>query len=157
MARQSREQSAGRDQSPVRKRVLLSLLVVTPLGFAFKFYAGPGRNWLNNYAAGVPYEIFWCLVLLFLWPRRRHTARIAAGVLAATCTLEVLQLWHPPALEGIRATFLGRTLIGNAFSWWDFPHYILGCVLGWLWMRRLLASGGPHQGERAVTQSTNRG
>lgn len=137
MARRSQEQSADRDQSPVRKRITLSLLAVTPLGFALKFYAAPGRNWVSNYAAGILYEIFWCLVLFFLWPRRKFTAPIAAGVLVVTCLLEVLQLWHPPALEGVRSTFLGRTLIGTTFSWWDFPHYVLGCALGWLWMLQI--------------------
>ena len=43
-------------------RVAVSLLVVTPLGFAFKFYSGPGNWWFNNYGAGVLYEIFWVLL-----------------------------------------------------------------------------------------------
>lgn len=37
------------------------------------------------------------------------------------------------------ASTLGRTLIGTTFSLWDFPHYVLGCVLGWLWLRQLVA------------------
>jgi hypothetical protein len=121
-----------------RFRAFFSLLVVTPLGFSLKLYTGPAQNWVNNYAAGVLYEIFWCLVLFFFWPRRASTGRIAVSVFGATSILEVLQLWHPWALEQIRSTFLGRTLLGTTFSWWDFSHYVLGCGLGWLWMLRIL-------------------
>ncbi len=135
-----KEQLAPSDKSLARKRILVSLLVITPLGFAFKLYAGPAQNWVNNYAAGVLYEIFWCLALLFFWPGRECTAKIAMGVLLVTSLLEVLQLWHPWMLEQIRSTFLGRALIGTTFSWWDFPHYILGCALGWFWMLGILGS-----------------
>jgi hypothetical protein len=117
--------------------LILSLLIVTPLGFVFKLYEGPGHNWVNNYAAGVLYEIFWCLVLFFVWPRRETITRIALGVFFVTSLLEVLQLWHPWVLERVRTTFPGQALIGTTFSWWDFPHYALGCVLGWLWMVRI--------------------
>jgi hypothetical protein len=121
----------------VRRRILLSLAVVTPLGFLFKLYAGPGHRWLNNSAAGVLYEVFWCLVLLFIWPRQRYATRIAVTVLAVTSLLEVLQLWHPSLLEQVRTTFLGRALIGTTFAWGDFPYYVLGCALSWLWMQAL--------------------
>jgi hypothetical protein len=127
-------------QHLVRKRVLLSLALVTPLGFLFKLYAGPGHRWLNNSVAGVLYEVFWCLVLFFIWPRRRYATWLAVLVLAITSLLEVLQLWHPMLLEQVRATFLGQALIGTTFSWGDFPYYVLGCALGWLWMQALSRS-----------------
>jgi hypothetical protein len=131
------KQLARHSESLVRGRTLLSLLVVTPLGFLSKLYAGPARGWFNNYAAGVLYEVFWCLVLFFFWPRRESAMKIAVGVLATTSALEVLQLWHPWLLEQIRSTFLGRALLGTTFAWWDFPHYVLGCALGWLWMLKI--------------------
>ena len=84
------------------------------------------------------YEIFWVLVAIEVWPRWSPW-RVAAGVLAVTSTLEFLQLWHPPALEAIRATFIGSALIGTTFVLWDFPHYVIGCVLGVLlasWLGR---------------------
>jgi hypothetical protein len=120
-----------------RRWTLLSLYLVLPLGFLLKLYPGPGRNWVNNYAAGVLYVVFWCLLFFLLWPRRESTGLIALTVFIATSLLEILQLWHPPLLDAIRATFLGRTLLGTTFSWWDFPHYLLGSVLAWLWMQRL--------------------
>jgi hypothetical protein len=129
--------SARPSERLVRKRILLSLLAITPLGFLFKVYAGPGHQWFNNSAAGMLYVIFWCLVPFFLWPRKRSATRIAVVVLAATSMLEVLQLWHPWLLEQVRATFLGRALVGTTFSWGDFAYYLLGCALGWLWMRKI--------------------
>ena len=119
-----------------RLAALVSLLVVTPIGFASKFYSGPGAWWFNNYAGGVMYEIFWCLVGFSLWPRA-STVLIAVRVLGITCSLEFLQLWHPHFLEIVRATFIGRTLIGTSFSWWDFPHYFVGCCAGWFWIKSL--------------------
>ncbi len=123
-----------------RKWVLLSLCVVTLTGFSFKSYSGPGAWWFNDYGAGVFYEVFWCLVIFFLLPKKKHTTHIAASVFVVTCLLEILQLWQPPFLEQLRSTFLGAALLGTTFVWWDFPHYLLGCFLGWLWMR-VLAKG----------------
>jgi hypothetical protein len=102
---------------------------VTPLGFATKAYAGPGVHWVNWHAGGVLYVIFWVLVVAFIRPQ---TSPWAAGslVFAATCLLEALQLLSTPTLAAVRSTTLGHALIGSTFSWWDFPHYLLGAVLG---------------------------
>jgi hypothetical protein len=107
----------------------LALLIVVPLGFAAKFYGGPGGWWVRDYGAGVLYEVFWILLVSAARPSL-NPAGVALGVFVVTCALEFLQLWHPAPLEAIRATFLGRTLIGSTFSWWDFPHYAIGSALG---------------------------
>ena len=98
--------------------------------------------WFRDYGGGVLYEIFWCLALFLFWPRKRNITKIALGVFAITCFLEVLQLWHPSFLQHIRSTFVGRTLIGTTFVWWDFPHYVLGCFIGWLWMKGIVRKIG---------------
>jgi hypothetical protein len=117
--------------------IVLSLCVITPAGFACKVYDGPGRWWFNDYGGGVAYEIFWCLVAFFFWPRRDNAATIALSVFSVTCLLEALQLWHPAFLQQIRATFLGKAIIGTTFVWWDFVHYALGSFIGWLWIKSL--------------------
>jgi hypothetical protein len=111
----------------------LSIAIVTPAGFLFKFYAGPLGWWFNNYGAGLLYEIFWILVVFFLFPSPRRVKWIPLWVFFGTSALEVMQLWHPWFLEWIRSYFLGSALIGTTFSWWDFPHYVLGCLIGWGW------------------------
>lgn len=114
----------------------LSLLVVVPLGFYSKFYRGPATEWVSGSLGGVLYEIFWCLLIFLCFPRTKPL-RIAGIVLAVTCLLEFLQLWHPPFLETLRSCFLGRALLGTTFTWLDLPHYLAGSLLGWLWVERL--------------------
>ena len=116
----------------IRIRVILALAVVVPLGFAAKFYSGPGRWWVNNWGpASVPYVLFFMLLVFLLVPRKRAIIPIAVGVCTVTCLLELLQMWQPPWLQAIRTTFLGKALLGNAFSWWDMPAYFIAAALGW--------------------------
>jgi hypothetical protein len=117
-------------------RILAALILITPLGFATKFYRGPLHGWVADSLGGVLYEIFWCLAAALVF-RRTDEKRIAVRVFLATCLLEILQLWHPPFLETVRSTFIGRTLIGTSFSWLDFPHYAIGCLAGWWMVKRL--------------------
>ena len=124
----------------IRRYIIFSLIFVTPLGFLFKFYSGPGQWWFNDYGAGVLYEIFWILVVFFFIPTKKSANRIPFWVFTITSALEILQLYHPWLLEKIRSYFLGAALIGTTFTWWDFPHYAIGCVIGWLLTRRMSAS-----------------
>ena len=79
-------------------------------------------------ALGTP-VVFW--ILLAALARPRSSPRIVAGaVLVVTSLLEGLQRSSTPLLDAIRATFLGRALIGSTFSWWDFPHYLAGALIG---------------------------
>jgi hypothetical protein len=112
------------------------MLVITPVGFASKFYSGPAEDWVRNSLGGVFYVIFWCLVLFFIFPRMKPTI-IALVVLLATCSLEFLQLWHPAPLEWLRKSFLGRTVLGTTFMWSDFPYYVVGAGIGRLWLKML--------------------
>ncbi len=123
---------------------LASIALIVPLGFASKFYRGPGELWANNSLGGVLYVVFWNLVVFFLAPRARPRA-VAAGVFVATSALETLQLWHPPFLEAIRATFLGATLIGTTFVWSDFLYYAVGSLGAWVWMRYIICGGCERQ------------
>jgi len=111
-------------------------VVLIPLGFISKLYQGPYHSWFNFYFAGLLYEIFWCLLIAFISPKISKI-KIVTIVLVFTCCLEFLQLYHNSFLENIRSTFLGRTLIGHSFSWYDFPYYFIGCGLGYLILIRL--------------------
>lgn len=119
---------------------LLSIALITPLGFVTKVYAGPVANWVNNSLGGVLYVIFWSLVFSVFFYRTKPW-KIAAIVTLVTCLLEFLQLWHPPFLEAIRSTFLGVTLIGNSFTWLDLVHYLLGCIAS-VWLIHNLRKSG---------------
>jgi len=115
---------------------VLSLLVITPIGFATKFYSGYGQDWVRNSLGGVPYVIFWCLVVFFFFHDMKP-GFIGILVLTITCILEFLQLWHPAPLEYLRKTFSGQTVLGTTFAWSDFPYYFLGAGLGWFWLKSI--------------------
>lgn len=121
----------------IRLLTILSLIIVTPLGFLSKFYKGPLDWWFNDYGGGVLYEIFWCLFVFMLIPKRQAVIKIPIWVFIVTCILEILQLWQPLFLQQIRATFWGRMFLGTTFVWWDFPHYVIGCLIGWLWLQKI--------------------
>jgi hypothetical protein len=116
-----------------RNQTILSILIITPIGFASKFYQGLAAAWVNNSLGGLFYEIFWCLVAFLFFPKCKPW-KIAAIVLTITCLLEFLQLWHPPFLEFLRGNFIGVTILGSSFAWSDFPYYFLGSGIGWLWL-----------------------
>jgi hypothetical protein len=111
---------------------VLAALVL--LGVGTKLYRGRFETWFHNYAGGIVYEVFWVVLFGALFTRAKPW-RISLSVLLVTCALEVLQLWHPPVLEAIRANFLGRALIGDGFDAWDFPYYVVGSGIGWLLCR----------------------
>jgi hypothetical protein len=108
--------------------------VIVPIGFFTKFYSGPAQDWISNSVGGLLYEIFWCLVLYFLFPKTRILL-LAMIVFLTTCFLEFMQLWHPSFLEYLRSNFIGRTILGNAFNWMDFPYYIVGSFLGYVLLK----------------------
>lgn len=120
--------------SKYRRDLWLSIAFIVPFGLATKFYRGMGQAWLNDTFGGIPYEIFWMLLVALIWPRLRPIS-IALGVFWGTCILEFLQLWQPDWLQAVRATLPGRLVLGNAFTWMDFPYYAIGCLVGWLWLR----------------------
>ena len=119
-----------------QKWSLIILLIITPLGFYTKFYSGPAAQWVNNSLGGSLYEIFWCLLFFIIFPQVKPLI-ITASVFIVTCFLEVLQLWHPPFLELIRSSFIGRTILGTSFSWNDFIYYFIGSGVGYLILTRL--------------------
>ncbi|MCG6912817.1 DUF2809 domain-containing protein [bacterium BMS3Abin03] len=115
---------------------MIFIFIIVPIGFYSKFYSGPAKDWVNNSLGGVLYEIFWCL-LVFMFFVNIKIWKITLSVFIATCILEILQLWHPPFLELIRSYFIGRTILGTSFSWFDFIYYFIGCGIGYLLLNRL--------------------
>jgi hypothetical protein len=109
------------------------LTAIVPVGFYTKLYDGPAADWVNDSLGGVFYEVFWCLAVFLVFPKARSRT-IALSVLVVTCILEFAQLWHPTALTIIRSHFLGATLLGTTFSWYDFPYYVVGAAIGWAWV-----------------------
>ena len=66
---------------------------------------------------------------------KKATVIIPLWVFIVTCAIEVAQLWFFLVPTPIRSSLIWRLLLGSSFAWWDFPHYALGSILGWLWLR----------------------
>lgn len=113
-----------------RLKILLTLAILLPIGFYTKFYEGIGSWWVQDYLGGILYEIFLCLIAsLVLY--RLPPWQISIGVFTITSILECLQLWHHTLLETLRQTLIGHLILGSFFDLWDFPHYLIGSLLGW--------------------------
>jgi hypothetical protein len=115
--------------------ILLSLLVITPLGLLSKQYSGFAQEWVNDYSGDILYEIFWCLLIFWFIPKKKAISPIAFWVFLVTCIIEICQLWYGSIPQSIRSSLIWRLLLGSTFVWWDFPHYALGSFFGWLWLR----------------------
>lgn len=131
----------------MRRWLVGMAVVLVPVGLATKVYGGTGAAWVRDYAGGVAYVWFWCLLTRALITRFR-TPVICAGVFAATCVVEVSQLWQPDILAAARGTAVGRVLLGTDFDWWDFPHYAAGAAIGLAAIRTVerMRTGGSGDG-----------
>ena len=108
-----------------------SLLHSSVIGFVLMH---PCSAALRDGTGGAAYVIFFVVAFAIITPTS-SAARIALIVLAVTCALEFLQLWHPVWLEQIRRTLPGRALLGTTFSWTDFPPDFAGAGIGWTLVR----------------------
>jgi hypothetical protein len=106
-----------------------------PLGVGTKLYTGPLSGWVNDSAGGLLYVMFWVFVVLALAPQLRP-GPVGTAVFAATCALELLQLWHPAWLTAVRSTFVGHALLGSTFAASDFLYYAAGGLAAYLVARR---------------------
>lgn len=125
----------------VKRRLVIGIiiLVLIPLGFYTKYYIGPGHKWVFNSLGGLLYVLFWCLLTGLIFPKTKPF-KIVALVFILTSMIEFLQLWHPPFLQEIRKSFIGKTLLGNSFNANDFIYYLLGSLIGFLilkWINRI--------------------
>lgn len=116
--------------------LILFMLLLIPVGIGMKFYKGPLEGFVNNRLAGLIYVVFWTFFAAAVWIRKNNL-KLVIIIFCITCILEFTQLSHYPVLELIRSNFLGRALIGNTFSWPDFPWYAIGSILAFLWLKKI--------------------
>ncbi len=114
---------------------LVNILAIVPLGYAIRFsHILP--EYFHDAGGSIAYQIFWMLLVLLIYPSA-NLRLTAIWVCIGSCAIEFLQLYQPPWLQAIRATFPGRLVLGTTFLWSDFPAYFVGSYLGWLWVRWL--------------------
>ncbi|PAX60724.1 ribosomal maturation YjgA family protein [Brunnivagina elsteri] len=120
-----------------RLALLISIIFIVPFGYVVRFSPGFSLPWLQDLLGSVAYEIFWILLVGFLYPKAA-ASKVAIAIFIATCGVEFLQLWQPPFLQAARSTLVGRLVLGNTFAWSDFIAYFVGSFAGWLWLRGLI-------------------
>jgi len=120
---------------PYRIALLITIVLIVPIGYFVRF-SPSFPDWFSDVFGSIAYQVFFVALVQFCFPKW-SIAKTAIGVFLSSCAIEFLQLWQPPFLQAIRATLPGRLILGNTFSWSDFPPYAIGCVTGWLWMRTL--------------------
>ena len=124
----------------VRLVAIVSVPIVVAMGLGLKWYTGPGRDFVNNWGpASVAYELLFMLLAFACVPKRRAIGRIAIGVFVGTCLIEFSQLLQWDWLNQLRSYSVARLVLGSSFSWWDFPAYAVGCLLGVLLLRGIHA------------------
>ncbi len=121
-----------------RMILIVSIIIILPLGYWVRFHS-PAPEWINDLLGSVAYQIFLMMLVAVFLPKTAPVW-LAIWVCLFSCAIEFLQLWQPPFLQAIRATLPGRLILGNTFSWSDFPSYFIGSFVGWLWMRSLAAA-----------------
>ncbi|MCY7275496.1 MAG: DUF2809 domain-containing protein [Phormidesmis sp. CAN_BIN44] len=119
-----------------RVALLVCAIAIVPLGYITRFSQGFGADWLHDLADSLAYQMFWILLVMVCFPKS-SLIWVAIAVFLVSCAIEFLQLWKPPFLQAIRATLPGRLVLGNTFTWSDFPPYALGSILGGAWVKAL--------------------
>lgn len=124
----------------MKGKIAILLLIIIPLGLFSKAYQGIGQTWVHDYSGDILYEIFWCLCFFWFFPSKKAVVAIPIGVFLVTSVIEVSQLFFDRVPILLRETIIWKLLLGSTFVWWDFPHYALGCFLGWLLLERIYRS-----------------
>jgi glycopeptide antibiotics resistance protein len=77
-------------------------------------------------------DMFWAMMvfvgLRILLPKQ-STAFLAALAFGICCAVEFSQLYHAAGIDKIRATWIGKLVLGSSFSWPDFLAYLAGIVI----------------------------
>jgi len=114
-----------------RSRPLYALAAALVIGTSLLWRSGllPLSNFITKYGG----DALWALVVFlcfgFVYPRSM-TVRIAFIAVCFAWSVEFLQLYHAPWIDGIRSAGLGRLIIGSTFNSPDLLAYAIGIALG---------------------------
>jgi Protein of unknown function (DUF2809) len=82
--------------------------------------------------------VFFGLGFVFV---RGSTLCVAVSAVCFAWSVEFLQLYHAPWIDGIRSNRLGHLVLGSVFNGPDLVAYGVGIAVGvvveWGWLRRL--------------------
>ena len=114
-----------------RSRPIYALAVTLVIGMGLLWRSG--ILGLPNFIAKYGGDSLWALVVFlcfgFVSPRS-STVRISFIALCVAWSVEFLQLYHAPWIDGIRSSRLGGLVLGNTFNSPDLMAYVMGIALG---------------------------
>jgi len=114
-----------------RSRPIYALAVVLVIGIGLLWRSGLLA--LPNFVAKYGGDSLWALVVFlcfgFVFPRT-STVRIGFLAVCFAWSVEFLQLCHAHWIDAIRATRLGRLVLGDSFNSPDLIAYVIGIAFG---------------------------
>ncbi len=117
-----------------RPTYALAVTLVIGIGLLWRSRLLPLPQFVAKYGG----DSLWALVVFlcfgFALPRG-STTRLALLAVGFAWSVEFLQLYHAPWIDGIRATRLGHLVLGSVFNSPDLLAYAVGVVLG-AWAER---------------------
>ena len=114
-----------------RSRPVYAVAIVLVIGTGLLWRSGLLA--LPNFVAKYGGDSLWALVVFLCLGfafNRSSPVRIALGAVCFAWSVEFLQLYHAPWIDGIRSTRLGRLVLGNMFNSPDLLAYVTGIALG---------------------------
>lgn len=124
-----------------RSRLLYALAIALVIATGLLWRSGhlPFASFIIKYGG----DALWALAVFFgcgvMFPRS-STTRLALVALAFAWSVEFLQLYHAGWLEGLRATRLGKLVLGATFNVPDLFAYVTGIAFGalaeWVYLNK---------------------
>ncbi|BAR84025.1 hypothetical protein KNN_03179 [Bacillus thuringiensis serovar tolworthi] len=114
-----------------RNRVVYALftIVIIILGLSSRKFSFALPHLLNDYLG----DALWALMIFtgfgFLFPKT-ETKKLAFISLMFCYGIEASQLYHAEWIDSMRATTLGRLVLGYGFLWSDLVAYTIGVGVG---------------------------
>ena len=127
--------------NPLLKRRLwaAAFLAATILaGYYLRYYHGPVQTWVHRLSGGLLIICFWAFLLFLFLPGLRAKS-LAMTITAFACGVELSLLIPLPLVTYIRGAFIGRSVVGPPFAWYDLAAYLAGGLIacaGLRWIRR---------------------
>ena len=122
-----------------RSRLIYGLGMVLVIGIGLLWRSGLLA--LPAFIAKYGGDALWAFVVFlcfgFVSPRA-STVRIGCIAICFAWSVEFLQLYHAPWIDGVRLTRVGRLVLGNTFNGPDLLAYVVGIALGALAERAYL-------------------
>ena len=114
-----------------RSRPIYALAAALVIGTGLLWRSGlfPLPDFIAKYGG----DSLWALVVFLCFGiafHRSSTMRIALVAVCFAWSVEFLQVYHAPWVDGIRSTRLGHLVLGTMFNSPDLLAYVIGVALG---------------------------